>query len=137
MLTLNQQRALHSFREFVFPECLEKLRAAASFDVSLEVDWDSLAEIDYLHMIVPNLLKVYFIPLTEALRQITVDTLGSNALRNSLRQIVIRNSGHIRDAQKYSVFENSTLTLDHLPNANVDSVAQRVQAILRELESKL
>jgi hypothetical protein len=93
MLTLNQQRALHSSREFVFPECLEKLRAAASFDVSIEVDWDSLAEIDYLHMIVPNLL--------------------------------------------FAVFENSSLTLDHLPNANVDSVAQRVQGILKELESKL
>lgn len=81
--------------------------------------------------------KVYFTPLIEALKDITRDDMGKEALHSSLKKIVIENRSGIYYGDRMASWADGVLTLDHEPCTNVDNISERQDGIRKLLESKL
>jgi hypothetical protein len=69
--------------------------------------------------------KVYFTPIIEAFKEITIDDLGKEALKATLKKIVIKNEGDIYSASYAYAFNNGVLTIDHKPFTNIDNIEDR------------
>ena len=85
--------------------------------------------------------KVYFEPLIAALKKVSVDDMGREALREALREgvqkIVFcnRSDSHVRD---HFSLEGGVLTIDHKPFSNIDrGAADREQWIEDVLNAAL
>jgi hypothetical protein len=134
---LAERRAAKAFETTHFPRLKAEIDGAAGFEVPVEVAWDQLSEEGYAHLYDEAWPKVYFTPLVEALRAITVDDLGREALRAGLTRIVIKNVGGYYYGETAVSFEGGVLTIDHKPCTNIDYGDERRQAIQKLLESKL
>lgn len=134
---LAERRAAKEFEENKFPDLQKKVQEAAGFKLPIEVDWESIAENDYAHMYEEAWTKVYFTPLIDAFKGITVDQMGKDALKEALKKVVIKNRGGHYSAPSCYEFANGVLTFDHQPVSNVDDVNSRAEELRKLLESKL
>src|SRR5512140_81192 len=130
-----ERKAASQFEETAYPKLKKDVEAAAHFDVPIEVDWNTLAVEGYEHLYAEAWPKVYFTPLIGALQAIAVDELGREALRSTLKRVVIRNTTGASSGSSMVRFQDGVLTLDHEPATNVDNVEDRQEAIQRALEA--
>ena len=129
---LAERRGVKQFQDNRFPQFKTEIDEAAGFPVDLQVAWDTLAAEDYAHLYDEAFPKVYFTPLVEALRAITIDEMGKQALREGLKKVVVRYSGNYEIS-----FAGGTLTLDHHPVSNLDDVNDRKNELQKVLEKGL
>lgn len=134
---LAERRAAKDFETHRFPQLKKDLDAAAGFDVPVTVHWDTLAKTDESHLYDSCWPKVYFRPLVEAFKRITIDDMGKEALKNGLKKIEILNRQGIYSSGRMATFDKGILTLDHEPHTNVDDIQERADSIRTLLESKL
>lgn len=134
---LAERRAAKEFEDKFYPELKKQVLAAAKADVPIDVKWDTLATADQSHLYGECWPKVYFDPLIQALKSITRDQMGADALKQALKKIVIQNVGGYYSGGSWSKFDAGTLTLDHESCTNVDNVDERRDALVKMLESKL
>lgn len=133
---LAERRAIQEFKDKSYPSLKKEIDQAAGFEVPVEVQWDTLAVEGLSHLTEESFPKVFFTPVRDALKAITIDDMGKNALKSGLKKIVVANTKESYGASGFS-FEGGTLTLDHLPYTNVDDVGERTQAIQEMLEKNL
>lgn len=129
---LAERRAIKAFQDNLFPGLKKAIDEAAGFEVTVEVDWPTLAEDDYSHMYDEALPKVYFQPVAEAFKGICIDDMGRDALKEGLEKVVIRHSGN-----KELSFKDGVLTVDHPPIANADYWEERRDTLQKALEKAL
>lgn len=134
---LAERRATKEFESNRYPTLQQQITAAAQFEVPIEVKWETLAVDGYATSYDENWPKVYFTPLIEAFKSITRDQMGKEALASSLKKIVIENRSGIYYGDRFSSWADGTLTLDHEPCTNVDQIQERVDGLVKLLESKL
>ena len=134
---LAERRAAKDFETKRFPQLKEAIDKAACFAVAVEVAWEKLAAPDQAHLYEESWEKVYFRPLAEAFTAICIDDMGKEALKASLKKVVITNSGGTYYGDRIATFSDGVLTLDHEPCTNVDDVADRTTGIRKVLESAL
>src|SRR5262245_24415662 len=133
---LAERRAVESFKNDDFPGWRGRIDRAAGFEVPVEVDWAQLAVSDYASSYPEFFVQVYFQPLVDALKAITIDELGTTALRDGLTKIVVCNSGEFSGSRGIT-FVDGVLTLDHQPHVNVDYAEERTKALQQTLEAGL
>lgn len=129
---LAERRGVKNFQDNRYPDLKQQIDQAAGFPVDVEVHWDSLGEEDYAHMYEEGFTKVYFKPLIEALKEITVDDLGKEALKDGLKKVIIKNTG----SYDFS-FKGGALTIDYNPVTNMDDWLDRKERIQKALEKGL
>lgn len=136
---LAEKRAAKEFQEKRFPAFKKEVDDAVGFEVPFEVKWEQLSEDGYGASYDEFWSKVYFKPLIAALKAIAIDDMGKDALKGSLKSILIRNEGGIYYGDRMAIFEKSSgrLTLDHKPSSNVDNVEERKNGIQKTLEDAL
>ncbi|MCR0982666.1 hypothetical protein [Roseomonas populi] len=139
---LAERRAIAAYRQEKYPAIEAGIQQAAGFAVPVEVEWDQLtlpgdaqyyARDDYFG-------KTIFEPLTTALRSITADAMGRDALRAKLQRIHIRYDEKTAPASNYPnglSFQGGTLGINWRPYANTGDVTERTQAITGLLEKNL
>jgi hypothetical protein len=86
-LGLSDRRALQAYQEKVYPAQQAAIHKAAGVELPIEVRWDTLA--------LPGQgesysnegfwTNIYFVPLEQALSQVTSDNMGKQAVRAELR----------------------------------------------------
>jgi hypothetical protein len=133
---LAERRGVERFKNDDYPGWKSRIDEAAGFEVPVEVAWEELAVADYADSYGEFFAKVYFQPLVDALRAVTIDDLGKGALREGLSKIVIRNEGGFYSTSGIS-FTDGVLTFDHQPHANIDYGEERAKGLQRTLESGL
>ena len=133
---LAERRKAAQWQKDRFPDWKAQIDRAASFDVSVEVAWDQLAEDDYSHLYDEWFPKMYFQPLVRAFTEITVDDMGKEALRDRLTKVVIKNSGQHTGSRGFS-FQDGVLTIDRRPCSYSDGDEERAQNLQKVLESAL
>jgi hypothetical protein len=87
----------------------------------------------------PDLLKVN-LHSRDALKKITADDMGKQALKSNLKKVVVTYNKDTAPASNYATglnFESGTLTINFQPYSNVDDIAPRPDAIQKLLESEL
>ncbi len=129
---LVERRAIKTFTEGQYLQLKQEIDTAAGFEVTIEVNWDSLATEDYAHLYEEAFPQVYFRPLIGAIKAITIDDLGREALKTGLKQILIDNRG-----SSWPTLEAGVLTLPFDAVANLDAWADRQQSIEDVLEKGL
>lgn len=129
---LAERRGVKAFQDNRFPALRAEIDQVAGFPVDVEVDWTSLAHDDMAHLYEEAWPKVYFVPLIEALRSITADDLGRDALKAGLKKVVIHDGG-----SSWPTFEDGVLTLHFYAISNLDDVAERTGSIQKLLEKGL
>jgi hypothetical protein len=134
---LAQKRISQEFQEKIFPEWKGKIYSAMGFEVPLEVKWETMLSDNYdkKEQYFEWYQQVYFSPLVTALTSICSDDMGRNALKDSLKKIVI--DGSDGASPSYTKLEDGTLTVMHVFHSNVDDVDARAKAWTQMLESKL
>lgn len=134
---LIEKRAIKNFQDNNYPALVNEINQAAGFEVPIEVKWDSLAKTDYAHLYDEGFTKVYFNTLAQAFKEITIDDLGKDALKETLKKVIIKNdNGYYSPGYAFS-FANGELTFDHDPVTNVDDINDRVKALVKLLSSNM
>ncbi len=139
---LAERRAIAAYRAEKYPAIEAGIQQAAGFPVPVEVEWDQLtlpgdaayyANDDYFG-------KTIFEPLTAALKSITADAMGRDALRAKLQRVRIRYDEKTAPASNYPnglSFQGGALDINWRPYANTADVRERTQAITQLLEKNL
>lgn len=136
-LGLAERRACKAFEEQSFPALKKQIDEAAGFDVPIEVRWGMIASKDYADSYSESWPKVFFKPLIEALKRVTHDEMGREALKSGLKRIVVQNSCNNYNSDRWAAFRDGTLFLDHDPVSNIDSWEERGKRLHHILEKGL
>lgn len=134
---LAERRAAKDFETKRFPQFKKDVDAAAHFEVPIEVRWDTLSVEGQSHLYDESWSKVYFTPLIEALKNITIDDMGKDALKSNLKKIVIQNTNGTYYGDRWAHLQDGVLTLDHEPCTNVDDIKDRTDGLTQLLEKNL
>jgi hypothetical protein len=141
-LPLAERRALKAYQDDVFPGQLAAIRQAAGFELAVEVKWEAVARPGQADRFSRegHFTKVYFVPLTDALKGVASDAMGRDALKARLRQVVITYDKATAPISNYPnglAFADGVLTINFEPGVNENDVKDRAKAIRDLLESKL
>src|SRR5689334_4744204 len=122
---LQEKRALKTFQDDSYPKLTSEINTLAGYPILFEIKWDTLALDEYAHMYEECFPKVYFTPLINAIKKITADDMGKEALKEALKKVVIKNEGGFYYASSAYSFNGGVLTIDHQPFNNVDNITER------------
>ena len=139
---LAERRAMAAYRQDGWPPIEAAIRQAAGFEVPVDVEWDQLTiPGDAGHYAEDAFFgKTIFEPLVAALRGITADQMGRDALRAKLRRIHVRFDEKTAPASNYPNglgFQDGVLDINWRPFANTFDVQPRTQALTQLLERNL
>ncbi len=141
-LALPERRGIKQYQDTKFPEEEKNIKAAAGFDLPLEVKWEAIAKPGMGDRYLEDdfWTNVYFAPLTTALKQVASDAMGAKALKDKLKKVVITFDKDTAPASNYAkglAFEDGTLTINFEPFTNSGDTDARAKAIKEALEAKL
>ncbi len=136
-LSLADRKVLNEFETKLFPAFKHRVEEAAGFPVPLDVHWDTLAVAGESRLFEDSWPKVYFEPLIGALQAVGDSEMGREAIKTSLKKIVIQNVKGCVYADCWSSFSDGVLTLDHNSITNVDVIDARKKALIGVLETSL
>lgn len=131
---LKEKRAAKNFEETKFPELKEGINTAAGFDVEMDVQWDKLATDGQDHLYDENWGQLYFLPIKNAFAEICQDDMGKEALKETLKKVVVTNEKDAYSPHSAITFEEGVLHFDH-SLSNVGQDKERATYIV-ELLSK-
>src|SRR5690348_7685423 len=123
---LAERRAAKEFETQKYPKLKAAIDAAAGFEIPVEVNWELLSIEGSSHLYADCWEKVYFTPLIEALKVICFDEMGKEALKTSLKKVVVLNKDQINYGDRMATFTGGVLTLDHKPTTNVGNLKERI-----------
>ena len=135
-LGLAERRAAQVFQNEELPQLRTRIEQAAGFEVPLEVHWEQLTVEGESHLYKDAWASVFFEPLIAAFRDIAVDEMGRNALKQEVHRVVIKSTGN-GSPDHWAHLEGGTLTLDILPTSNAGDVQERTNTLTRFLENRL
>jgi len=132
---LIEKRAIKNFQDTKFIELEKEINTIAGYPIEFQVEWDTLAAADYADMYVEYFTNVYFQPIIDAFKAITVDDMGKEALKEILQKIYIKNDGTVTSEVRAYSFEGGVLTVNHDPVVNAYRVDDNMAKKLTELLS--
>src|SRR5690349_9301469 len=132
-----ERRATKEFQDKSLPALLTEIHKHAGFEVPVDISWDQLAKEGVSERFNENWKKVYFQPTIEALKSISRDEMGKEALKSGLKKIVFCNSSGRYSAESAISFTSGELTIDHDPDCNVDYIQDRADHARKEMERSL
>ena len=133
---LAERRASKEFQDKTYPALQAEIQKLAGTPLPIEINWEQLAKEESAHLYAESWPDLYFKPVIEALRQITRDQMGKDAIKDGLKKIEIRNSKGAYSPHNAITFENGTLAIDH-DLSNVGDTQGRTDYIIEILEKKL
>ena len=132
---LLEKRAVKTFQDGNYKKLTDEINTLAGYTIEFEVNWNSIALEEYTEMYDEGFTKVYFTPIIEALKEITADDMGKQALQEALKKVVIKNEGGFYYASSAYSFKDGVLTIDHQPFNNINDITDRT-TVLGELLMK-
>jgi hypothetical protein len=134
---LAERRATKEFQDKSLPALKAEVEKLAGFPIPIEINWEQLAREDYADSYDENWRKVYFQPLINALKKVTRDDIGKDAVKSGLKKIVLCNSRGAYSPESAISFAGGEITIDHDPASNVDYVDDRTNHLVKTLEKNL
>lgn len=136
-MSLAERRIVKELQDVYMPKFQVEFSVLTGTNIPLEINWDKLASTeDSAGYLADAIEKIFFIPLIEGLKPICADDMGKEALKDSLKKIVITNEGENIYAEYAITFESGILRIDHTIS-NVDNIQERTEMITKVLEAGL
>ncbi len=135
---LAEKRAAAEFETTVYPGLKKQIDEAAGFEVPTEVRWDTLIKQEKQVAAWKDAWpKLYFLPIVNAFKQICVDPMGKDALKETLKKIVVQDAKPSYSSYWASFDKASgTLTLDY-QFTNVDDINGRADMLRKVVEDAM
>lgn len=134
---LQERRAVKTFQDGSYQSLTNEINTLAGYPLEFDINWDTLALEEYTHLYDEGFTKVYFTPLINALKEITADDMGKEALKEALKKVVIKNeAGNYYGSTAYA-FNGGVLTIDHQPFSNIDNITERSEELSKLLMKNL
>ena len=133
---LAERRATKEFQDKQFVTLQAEIQKVAGFAVPIEVNWEQLGVAEQSHLSAESWPDLYFKPIIDALRQITRDQMGKDAIKSGLKKIELRNSKGAFSPHNAIAFEQGTLSIDHALS-NVGDTKERANYIVEIIEKGL
>ena len=133
---LAERRASKEFQDKQFPELRNEIHKVAGFPVPVEVAWEQLSVEGQTDYYKEAWTEIFFKPVIEALRQITRDDMGKEALKGGLKKVEFRNSQGTYSPHSAITFVNGALVIDH-ELSNVGDTKDRTKYIIEIVEKGL
>jgi hypothetical protein len=133
---LAERRAAKDFQDNQLPPLQAEISMLAGTELSLEINWEELATANQAHLYADAWPELYFKPVIAALRQITRDQMGKDAVASGLKKLEIRNSKGAYSPASAITFASGTLAIDH-DLSNVGDTDARAKYIVELLEKSL
>lgn len=135
---LPEKRIQAAFVSDDFVQFSKNLEDILGFFPEVNVDWDNLIVDDSADFLAKTWNAIYFTPILEAIKKITVDDMGKEAMK-ALKVINIQNNNGVMSTNGYAQFTAGTLTIDHLPTTNADGFHfdERIKNLQEVIESAL
>lgn len=134
---LAERRATKDFQDKSLPQLKAEIEKLAGFAIPIEINWEQLARDDYGDSYDENWKKVYFQPLINALKKVTRDQMGKDAVKSGLKKIILCNTRGAYSAESAITFAGGEVTIDHDPASNVDYIDDRTDHLVKILEKNL
>jgi hypothetical protein len=139
---VDDRQAVQAYQQSIFPAQRAAIHKAAGVEIPIDVRWDAIARPDEGESYSEEnyWTNIYFVPLAQALSQVTSNSLGKQAVRDKLKRIVVTFDKATAPISTYGdgvTFENGILTLNFAPFTNPMDITERAQAIRKKLEAKL
>ena len=134
---LLERRAAKAFQDDSYQKLTGEINTLVGSPIEFEVNWDTLALEEYTHMYDEGFSKVYFAPLINAIKEITLDDMGKEALKEVLKKVIIKNEGGIYYASGAYSFNSGVLTINHEPFSNINDITERSEALGKLLMKNL
>ncbi len=133
---LAQRRIVEEYQPS-FEKWKDKLDKVCGFKVPIEVRWETMQDEGRSdrEQYFSWYEAVYFRPLMEVFTNLCSDKMGKDAVKKSVKKIVI--DGTEGASYKASSFEDGQFTIRHKFFSNVDNVQERVDGWSKLLLSKL
>lgn len=133
---LAERRAAKEYQDTTYPKFTTEMKRFLSDKATVDVKWDELAEDGQSHLYKSTWDEIYFKPIVEAMRQITRDDLGKEAVKASIKTITIRNSKGASSPSAAMSFESGDLVVDHALS-NVGDTGDRIEHLVELIEKGL
>ena len=134
---LVEKRALKTFQEGTYQNFTKEINEVAGYPIEFDVNWDTLALEGSADQYEDSFSTIYFQPIVAALKEITSDEMGKEALKDALKKIEIRNTRDVIYASSAYTFSNGVLTIDHLPFTNTHHLDDRIKELTDLLMKQL
>ena len=134
---LAERRAAKAFEEGRLPTLAKEIAGIVGYDLTITMRWDSLMVDGLSTDYDAYWTGVYFMPLTTALKAICADAMGKDAIKAALKGVVIQDTLHTMNEDRWASIADGVLTLDHLPCTNHDAPKARTRTLQALLESRL
>jgi len=134
---LAERRATQEFETNDLPALKAEINSVVGYELPIEIAWQTIQDEDRCDRYKELWTEVYFRPLTEALRNICIDDLGKQAVKENLKKVVIQNTRSSGTGEYIASYAEGVLTLDHEPATNLHQVSERRISIQSMLESNL
>lgn len=134
---LLEKRAVKEYQDNKYNALVSEINQIAGYEIEFDVKWDTLAVNDHSHLFEEGFTKVYFMPVINALKEITKDDLGKEALKETLKKIIVKNEEGISYYESAYSYSEKVLTIDHEPFTNMDNVSDRSNFLVEFLSSKM
>ncbi len=134
-MALAEKRTIEDFKKTKFDSWKKQICDAAGFEINIQVEWDSLAQEGYAHVLQEGFEKVYFMPIVEALKQVCRDDLGKQVVKSHLQEIMICNKTSSHNPENSVSLDSRRLKIDLEPATNIDEQRERTERIVRLLEN--
>jgi hypothetical protein len=136
-MTLAERRIVSEFETSQFPALKTRVEEAAGFPVPMEVRWDTLAVPGESRLYAESWPLVYFEPLIAGLAAVCRDEMGREAVKGSIKKIVIQNAKGCVYGDCWATVDAGVLTLDHESLTNSGATDERTKGLIAVLESSL
>jgi hypothetical protein len=138
---VDDRKAVQAYQESIFPAQQAALHKAAGFEVPIDVRWDAIALPDWGEEYSNENFwtKIFFVPLAQALSEVTSNSAGKQAVRDRLKNIIVTFDEATAPVSRYEngvTFEDGVLTLNFKPFSNATDITDRARAIRKKLEAK-
>jgi hypothetical protein len=139
--SVDDRQAIQAYQESIFPAQQAAIHRAAGFEVPIDVRWDAIALPDWGEEYSNENFwtKIFFVPLAQALSEVTSNSAGKEAVREKLKKIVVTFDKETAPVSAYENgvnFEDRILTINFKPFTNAPDITDRVKAIRKKLEAK-
>jgi hypothetical protein len=134
---LAQRRIVQEFQQTNFQKWKADFDKVVGFAIEMDVKWDTMQSEDYTQkdQYFSWYEMVYFRPLKEVFEGLCADAMGKEAVKASVKKIVI--DGTEGSNPEKSTFEDGVFTIRHKFNSNVDYHDERRKKWSELIESKL
>ncbi|MBN8472459.1 hypothetical protein JYJ95_38650 [Corallococcus exiguus] len=132
---LPERRAIAAYQKDVFPRWQQKFNDFLGYNLDIQVDWPTLGADGQASHFEKGFDAIYFEPLMEALKEIAIDDMGKEALKEGFHVYAI--SGVEPEDRRFYKFENKRLSYG-MTFCNIENyVHERKQRIVNMFEEKL